>query len=37
MLFLDNRYLSLALPQNRNFELPAGPSARPYPMRPWNP
>ena len=25
MLFLDGRYLSLALPQNRNFELPLGP------------
>jgi ribosomal peptide maturation radical SAM protein 1 len=25
MLFLDDRYLSLALPQNRNFELAAGP------------
>jgi hypothetical protein len=26
MLFLDGRYLSLALPQNPNFDLPAGPS-----------
>src|SRR5262249_43610141 len=26
MLFLDGRYLSLALPENRNFELQAGPS-----------
>jgi len=25
MLFLDARYLSLALPQNRNFELTPGP------------
>jgi ribosomal peptide maturation radical SAM protein 1 len=24
MLYMDGRYLSLALPQNRNFELPAG-------------
>ena len=23
MLYLDDRYLSLALPQNRNFEVPA--------------
>jgi hypothetical protein len=28
MLFLDGRYLSLALPENRNFELEAGPGAR---------
>ena len=28
MLFLDGRYLSLALPENRNFELEAGPSAK---------
>src|SRR5262249_50279273 len=28
MLFLDGRYLSLALPENRNFELEAGPAAR---------
>ena len=26
MLFMDSRYLSLALPANPNFELPAGPS-----------
>jgi ribosomal peptide maturation radical SAM protein 1 len=28
MLFLDGRYLSLALPENRNFEREAGPGAR---------
>ena len=28
MLFLDGRYLSLALPENRNFQLEAGLSAR---------
>jgi ribosomal peptide maturation radical SAM protein 1 len=28
VLFLDGRYLSLALPENRNFELEAGPIAR---------
>jgi ribosomal peptide maturation radical SAM protein 1 len=28
MLFLDGRYLSLALPENRNFEREAGPSIR---------
>jgi len=29
MLFLDGRYLSLALPENRNFHLEAGSVARP--------
>jgi hypothetical protein len=28
MLFLDGRYLSLALPENRNFELQAGPAVK---------
>jgi ribosomal peptide maturation radical SAM protein 1 len=28
MLFLDDRYLSLALPENRNFEFEAGPRVR---------
>jgi len=39
MLFLDGRYLSLALPENRNFEMEAGGSTRPtaVPEQPFAP
>ncbi len=39
MLFLDGRYLSLALPENRNFEMEAGLSTRPaaVPEQPFAP
>ena len=32
MVFLDGRYLSLALPQNKNFELTLGPQHAPMPV-----